>query len=346
MIFQELNNDQRREIINSQQRFQAWIDARQAVAGFKGSMVWNDDKGTEYLVRSAYDPRSGVRKQKSLGPRSAVTEKMKEDFDRGREKAKARLAEAQKFLRRQADINRALVIGRVPAIGARIMRALDDAGLLGDGIRIVGTNAIFAYEAASGVFVEASITTTDDLDLLFDARHRLRFASTVNVSERNLMALLRRVDRSFERMPRTFSARNRDGFVVDFIERMPHPPWANDREQIGARDSEDLTAVAIEGLRWLENSPPFEATAIDEKGIPLRIVAPDPRAFAIHKLWLSTQPGRSPLKRHRDRAQSEAVAQIVSRYLTFLDYDHRELSALPKELFDRAKPLFDGDAGA
>jgi hypothetical protein len=268
---------------------------------------------------------------------------MKADFDRGRERARTRLAEAQRFLRRQADINRALAIGRVPRIGARVIRALDDAGLLGDGIRIVGTNAVFAYESASGVFVEASITTTDDLDLLFDARHRLRFASTMDFSERNLMALLRRVDRSFERTPRTFSARNRDGFVVDFIKPMPDPPWANDREQIGTNDAEDLTAVAIEGLRWLENSPPFEATAIDERGMPLRIVAPDPRAFAIHKFWLSTRPDRSAVKRQRDRAQAEAVAQLVSGYLTFLDYDHRELSALPKELFDRAKPLFDRD---
>ena len=343
MIFQELNNDQRRETINSQQRFRAWQDARNAVAGFKGSMVWNEDKGTDYLVRSAYDPKSGIRRQKSLGSRSAATEKMKIDFDRGRERARARLAEAQRFLRRQADINRALAVGRVPGIGARTMRTLDDAGLMGEGIRIVGTNAIFAYEAAAGVFVEASIMATDDLDLLFDARYRLRFASSVSLSERNLMALLRRVDRSFERTPRTFSVVNRDGFIVDFIKPMPDPPWTSDREQIGASGSEDLTAVAIEGLRWLENSPPFEATAIDERGMPLRIVAPDPRAFAIHKFWLSTQPSRSPLKRHRDRAQAETVAQLVARYLTFLDYDHRELSALPKELFDRAKPLFDRD---
>ncbi|MCK1296746.1 hypothetical protein IVB33_22775 [Bradyrhizobium sp. 24] len=42
----------------------------------------------------------------------------------------------------------------VPLMGARIMRALDGFGMLGFGIRILGTNAIYAYEASSGVRVD------------------------------------------------------------------------------------------------------------------------------------------------------------------------------------------------
>ncbi|WP_247403406.1 MULTISPECIES: GSU2403 family nucleotidyltransferase fold protein [unclassified Bradyrhizobium] len=45
---------------------------------------------------------------------------------------------------------------------------------------------------------------------------------------------------------------------------------------------EHLTAVQIEGLDWLQKSPAFEATAIDEKGEPVRIVAPDPRVWATY----------------------------------------------------------------
>ncbi len=340
MLFQDLNNDQRREAVNSQQRFQAWLSARQALAGFKGSMVWNADRDTEYLVRSAYDLKSGIRKQKSLGPRTTATEHMKEEFDRGRERARSRFAEAQRFLRRQAAINRAVAIGRVPLIGARIMRALDEAGVMGEGIRIVGTNAIFAYEAMAGVFAEASITTTDDLDLLFDTRRGIHVASSRNLSERSLMSLLHRVDRSFERTPRAFSAVNRDGYVVDLIRPMPDPPWAREREQVGDADEADLMAVSIEGLRWLENSPLFEAIAIDERGAPLRIASPDPRAFAIHKLWLSSLPNRAPLKRQRDRAQAEAVAQLVALHLTNLSYEYSDLTGLPKELFEKARPMF------
>jgi hypothetical protein len=51
---------------------------------------------------------------------------------------------------RQAAVNRALGLGRVPLMNARIIRALDKSGLLGAGIRVVGTNAIYAYEAIAG----------------------------------------------------------------------------------------------------------------------------------------------------------------------------------------------------
>jgi Nucleotidyltransferase len=57
--------------------------------------------------------------------------------------------------------------------------------------------------------------------------------------------------------------------------------------------------VQIEGLDWLQNSPPFDAVAIDEKGGPVRIVAPGPRVWAVHKLWLSRRADRQPIKRHR-----------------------------------------------
>ena len=341
MMFQELNNDQRREMVNARQRFDVWTRAKDERARYKGSMVWNEDKGKEYLVRADYDPKSGVRRQRSLGPRNADTEKAKIDFERGRQQAKDRFAEAKSLLDRQAAINRAVGIGRVPETGARIVRALDDAGLLGRGIMIVGTNSIYAYEAAAGVVVEASITATGDIDLLFDARRELRFTSATEVPERSIMAILRRVDRSFERDRRTFSAVNRDGFVVDFIKPMADPTWAEDRETIG--NANDPIAVAIEVLCWLENAPAFEAVAIDERGMPLRIVAPDPRAFAVHKLWLSTQAGRDPVKRRRDEAQASVVARLVSDYLGHLPYEPAELTALPRDLFDQAEYLFRPD---
>ena len=286
-----------------------------------------------------YEP-SGIRRQRSPGQETPRPEATKEEFKRGRDRAKTRLADAETFLKRQAAINRAVGIGRVPQVSAKVIRVLDDAELLGHGIRIVGPNAVFAYETVAGAFVEASIKATDDFDLLFDARRRIRLVARDEVSDRSLMALLQRADRSFERMPRTFSAVNRDGFIVDLIKPMPEPPWEEDREQVAPPGEDDLVAVAIEGLRWLENAPAFEAVALDERGTPVRMVTPDPRAFAIHKLWLSNLANRPPLQRQRDRAQAEAVAGLVSRYLTHLPYDDAELTALPQALVEQAKPLF------
>lgn len=338
-----LDNDQRRETVNTRQRHAAFREAKQRLEGYRGSMVWSATKGTDYLLHSSYPEGHGARSQKSLGPRSPDTEKIKLDFDTGRASARRRLNAAQGTLSRQAAINRVLGLGRVPLTSARIIRALDEIGVLGRGLRIVGTNALYAYEAASGVFVDPEITTTEDIDLLFNSRRELRFVASRDLGEQGLMGLLRGIDASFERSRERFRAVNDEGFLVDLIMPEATQPWKQVRDSlIGAPG--DLSAVAIEGLEWLENAPPFESVAIDERGMPLRIVAVDPRVFAAHKQWLSGQPGRDPLKRDRDRAQAEAVGQLVARHLTHLTVSQKELAALPRAILEDARPLFQARA--
>jgi len=246
-------------------------------------------------------------------------------------------------MQRQAAVNRALRLGRVPLIGARIMRALDAFGLLGSGIRILGTNAIYAYEAAAGVLLDPGLATTEDLDLLLDARGGLTFVADDEVSESSLMKILKRVDSSFERSKAIFRAVNRDGYFVDLIKPMQNPPWKEAPDKVGS-DPEDLSAIEIEGLVWLANSPPFEGVAIDEKGEPVRIVAPDPRVWTVHKLWLSGRPDRQPIKRHRDAAQAEAVGALVATFLTHLPFEAEQLRMLPKDLVTEASSLFEAKA--
>lgn len=336
---QSLNNDQRRETVNTRQRFEAFRAAKARLAGFRGSMVWSATKGIDYLLRSAYEGPGEGRRQRSLGPRSPETEKIKQEFELGREEAQRRFEAARTLIERQAAINRALGLGRVPLTGARIIRTLDEAGLLGRGLRVVGTHAIYAYEAVAGVFVDPEVTTTEDIDLLFDARRELRFVASRELEEAGLIGLLKKVDRTFERARENFRAVNDDGYLVDLIMPGVEPPWRETRDTLADAPG-DLAAVAIECLEWLENAPAFEAVAIDERGMPLRIVAGDPRVFAAHKLWVSQQPGRDPVKRLRDRTQAEVVAALVTGQLEHLRYDPQELSALPRAVFNQAKPLF------
>ena len=335
-----LNHDQRRESINTHQRFGAWQEAKDRVAGFRGSLTWHAIRGEDHLIRSYYDS-AGIRRQRSEGRRADTTEKQKSDWDRGRAKAQERLTNARRFMTRQAAVNRALKLGRVPDLTARILRAVDDVKLLGRGLRVVGTNAIYAYEAAAGEFVESELTTTVDVDLLFDSRHKLRLARVDGGLEPDLMTLLRRVDRSFEKALRPYQAINRDGFVVDLIKPLRNPPWTPDEDRVGS-GSEDLSAVPIVGLPWHENAPALESVAIDERGVPLRMVASDPRVFAAHKLWLSERSDRNPMKRERDKAQAHAVASLVRRQLLHLPYEAGELRMLPREVFEAARPLFEG----
>jgi hypothetical protein len=338
--FQELNNDQRREAINTQQRYNAYREAEKRANTYRGSMVWAEIRGHQYLVRSHYD-ESGVRRQVSLGPRSKETDATKLEYERGRSEAESRLKQLRAVIAQQSAINRAIGLGRVPLIGAKIIRAVDETGMLGAGIRVLGTNAIYAYEAAAGVRIDPGLTTTEDIDLLLDAREELKFGATEDVSQPSLLRLLQKIDRSFERSNQTFRAVNSEGYLVDLLKPMRNPPWkkTGESERIGA-DAEDLLAAEIEGLVWHESAPPFEAIAIDEKGEPLRIVATDPRIWTAHKLWLSKREDREPLKRRRDEAQARTIAHLLVKYLPHLPYVWEQMRMIPKTVFEDAAPLF------
>lgn len=336
--FQELNGDQRREAVNTQQRYSAYREAERRNAGYRGSMTWKKIQRREYLVRSYYG-KAGVRRQTSLGIRSEQTESIKLEYDRARAEAQERLKSLKAVIARQAAVNRALGLGRVPLAGAKIMRALDEAGMLGLGIRVLGTNAIYAYEAAAGVRIDPGLTATDDIDLLFDARRRLSVITPGDVSQPSLLRLLQKADSAFRRSSRKFQATNRDGYIVDLIKPMRNPPWINEKTAIGL-DNEDLLAAEIEGLAWHENAPSFEAIAIDERGEPCRIVTTDPRVWAAHKLWLSQRKDREAAKRRNDAAQALVVGQLVARYMPHLPYRADQLRMLPKRVFEKAKPLF------
>ena len=327
----ELNNDQRRETVNTRQRYQSWRNAVGREHGYRGSMVWEETKGHHYLIRSFYDD-GGKRRQKSLGRRDEATEHIKRTFETERGAAlKARRA-MDEVLVRQSAINRALGLNRLPLIAARILRVLDKRGLLGRGMRVVDTNALYAYEAACGVHIDAEITATLDIDLLFDARTSLKLVGLPELPDGDLLQLLRLADRSFHLTGQSFRAENDEGYLVDLVMPAITPPWKEQRIAFGGQA--DLQAVEIEGLAWLENAPAFEQVIIDERGAPLRIVAPDPRVFAIHKHWLSQRKQRDAVKRQRDREQALAVAQLTRAFLQHLPFESDELRMLPKAVVD------------
>ena len=83
---------------------------------------------------------------------------------------------------------------------------------------------------------------------------------------------------------------------------------------------------------------------IDATGLPVRLVVTDPRAFALHKLWLSRRADREPVKKRRDFDQARAAARIAIGYLG-LSFESNELDALPRALRQDAGPLVDGAAG-
>jgi hypothetical protein len=128
--------------------------------------------------------------------------------------------------------------------------------------------------------------------------------------------------------------------MVDLIKPLS-PPWTVEAAKIGD-DPADLAAVEIAGLSWRESAPAFETTVIDERGEPLRIVTSDPRVFAAHNYWLSKRSDREMVKKRRDGEQAKIIAALVATYMPYLPFEYEQLRMLPKELFEKVKPLFAG----
>ncbi|MCF8507046.1 MAG: nucleotidyltransferase domain-containing protein, partial [Caulobacter sp.] len=317
----ELDNEQRRQTIDLRQIFEAWEDKRRlAETRFAGSMRWVRRGDGWYLLRKR------GRAETSLGPRSAETERTHARFVEGRERIADDLKALEARLARLAPVAAAMGLGRVPKLTARLLRRLADAGLLGTRLHIVGTNALFAYEAAAGVQFDSGLLATGDADLMLDARRRLRLVVEALRVE-GVLGVLRRVDKSFApRGPRDFRAVNRDGFRVDLIRaETRRESVARPRDRIGESD-EDLQGAPLPGLSWLVGSPKFQAVALDEAGFPVRLHTIDPRAFALHKAWIAGLPGRDPLKRGRDLDQAAAVASVAADRLG-LDFAAADLPA-------------------
>lgn len=288
-----------------------------------GTLRSQVSKGKRYM----YEVHGSVRK--SLGRETPALLKRKTQHDTRR----AALTSTAKTLRRRledmAPVNRALGLGRMRTIAARILRELDREGLLGTHIIVAGTNALHAYEVATGTILPREHVATADADLLWDPRQSLLLAAT-GVRREGIMGIFRRVDHSFT-ADYGFNATNSDGYIVDLI-----CPETDDFTTMKAGD--DLEATPMEGTQWLLAAPQFEQVILGEDGLPLRIVVPEPRTFALHKMWLSDRDDRTALKRPRDAAQAHVVAQLVRFYLR-QPFVAKEMPWLPKELRARIKDL-------
>jgi len=324
----ELTHRQSLEFTDSYQLYTALQDAINRAKHYSGSMHWKTIKRKKYL----YHMVDGYGKGRSLGPQSDETEAKYKAFRKGKSEAAERLKSIQKAMDEKAALNRAVGLNRVPFIVSRIVRELDKQGMLGNNILIVGTHAIYAYEALAGVTVYRDLLATADVDFLWDNRKKVEFVGKDEID--SFLSIVRKADRSFERSQQLFKAVNKDGYMIDLIVPEPKKPLERVTDQMG--NEYDLKASGIGSLHWLINSPKVEAIVIDSKGYPFRMVVPDPRSFAIHKLWVSRQTNRKQDKAARDREQALTVAGIVMERLPQFSFTSKELKMFPKDLVERS----------
>jgi hypothetical protein len=307
-----------RQYIDAVSTFEAYEEALAEAAKVRGGMYWHKGPasapGEAYLVRT-----SASGSEKSLGPRSPETEAIYASFRERKELAEQRLAGLKAALVKHKRMNRALRVGRVAPLIVEILNRLA-ATSLGEHFRVVGTHALYAYESAAGVTFDDDAVATRDIDLLWDVRKRVAFATALSQVDSSMLGVLRKVDPTFRiRNSQRYTAVNQDGFEVDIIRREqiaddPHPIRLSD-------DDEDFWVAQAPRAQVLLDSPQFSAVIVATNGDMARMNTLEPRTFIRFKQWMSTRPERDPLKRRRDALQAMAVEEVLQEYLPHLAKD-------------------------
>lgn len=307
-LYIPLPDDAARQTIDAMSLWQEFTRVRLRHHSYAGGMYWKVENGYEYLVKTQARGR-----QQRLGRRSADTERIHAEFHRQKAALEPRLKALKQQLLTAQRLNRAVRAGRVPAIVVDILNAFDTAGLAPHFI-VVGTHALYAYEAAAGVRIMPQTLATQDVDLLWDARKRVRFLADMAALGKPVLQVLQGVDPSFQRRElHNETAINDRGFMVDFLRRPiqdgdPHPFRFSDAE-------DELWPVQALRANILTESPPFEHIVIGATGRMALMRTISPSVFVRFKQWLAGQPSREPLKRQRDLHQARIVQQLMDEGL-------------------------------
>jgi hypothetical protein len=201
---------------------------------------------------------------------------------------------------------------------------------------VIDVHALHALEFAAGVFLDAPRGSP----LFSGAAQQLTLASAAPLAPDAFLRLLRQADRSYETLPGDgLAAVNKSGFRV----RLLRPATSHSGQRMVVRDAPGVTVPAASGdLAALLAAPKFSQVVIGRRGDPVTMVVPDPRALALHKLWLSQRQDREPAGRERDRVQAAALAELILRYLPQYYFFSAELQLFPPEVARLAENLVEG----
>ncbi|MCJ8140917.1 GSU2403 family nucleotidyltransferase fold protein [Falsirhodobacter halotolerans] len=326
--YNDLDSRILRDRIDLISAYDEWRRVRAASAdALQGSMAYERRGGTEYLYRRI--KKKGHRISRSLGPRSAKTDAIQAAFQSQKAEAEARLTALTRTMTDLAGVMRALGHVRMPATAARILRKLDEAAASAR-FRVVGTYALYAYEAHAGVVIQGQHLQTNDMDILVDDRAPLQIVVEGDIA--GLETVVQSVDDSFRQRARgDYRLTNKDSFMVEFIRPEPHPIF----RPMPGKDTGvegDVRPAMIDGLEWLVNAPALTTTVIDQRGFPVRMTVPAPAVWAAHKLWVSSRADRDPAKALRDRRQVALMHDLIEGRMPQERLDRLRHSALPKDV--------------
>lgn len=301
-----------RQYIDAVSVFEALEEALGEALQVRGGMYWHagppSNPQASYLVRT-----TPAGAETSLGPRTPASEAIYERFIQRKRASAERVSGLKTALEQNQRLNRALLVGRVDPLVVALLNRLANTQLT-EHFRVVGTHALYAYEATAGVRLDADTVATRDIDLLWDTRKRILFSTQLARVDSSMLGVLKKVDNTFRiRKSQKYTAVNKDGFEVDIIRREragddPHPIKLSDED-------EDFWVVQARRANVLLDSPGFSAVIVASNGTMARMNTVHPTTFIKFKRWLASQSEREALKRRRDALQADAVQELLDRYL-------------------------------
>jgi len=307
-------DEQARTLLNLEQQYGVWMAAEQTLAALPYDLRRKDVGGRGYL----YEINDRAGNGRSLGPWSEDNEAKFTAYREAKAAAKARREASGKSLHETARLCRALRVPMLANAAGPILREADRRRLLGRDLLVVGTNAMPAYAIEAGGFIRDAPDETLNFDMAWSA-------SEVEQDGDVVWRMLKSVDSSFTvNSERTFQARNDKAYEVEIL-------VAPSRVATMSR-LDKPRPVPLPEQEWLLRGHTVDRVVICRDASVARIVAPDPRWFALQKLWMSRQAKRTPLKRPKDLKQGRALLDAVHSAMPQYPLDADFEASLPEEL--------------
>ncbi len=312
--------EQNRIRANLASYYERWLEVARVAADMEYRLAWKTVNGVRYLYEIVDRKGNG----KSLGRESPALQARFEATQLRQTANKLDKTGIEAAINETARLYAALNMPMIDANAAEIFRRADVAGMLGTQLLVVGTNAMMAYELEAGARAFLGLDATSDCDLAFGGE-LVSFTVGGKQMDRTLMSLLKQIDSTYTvNTERTFQARNRKAYEVELLAA----PSLLSRLPVGElAPVEDMIEQ-----EWLLQGQPVTQVVCGLDRVATRIVCPDPRWMALHKLWLSTKPGRRIDKRPKDRAQAERLYALVVEHMPHYPLDGTFVEALPEAL--------------
>ena len=306
-------DEQARTLVNLEQRYAAWIAAERVLAALPYDLRRKKVGAYAYLYEIFDRGGNG----KSLGRWDDSAAQQLASYREIKTEAQSRRDASRPLLEEQGRLYRSLRLPMLASEAGPILREADRRGLLDGKLLVVGTNAMAAYAVEAGGRFRDVPDETQDFDLAWTEE-------TVS-EEAAIWPMLKAVDPTFTvNSERPFQARNAKSYEVEIVVAPSRAGTMMRREQ--------PRPVPLPEQEWLLWGRPVDRVVACRDALPARIVAPDPRWFALQKLWMSEQAKRNPLKRRKDQRQGNALLEAVSLHMPHYPLDASFEASLPAEL--------------